>query len=328
VNRSNSTSLVALSDKVSSLPGRHRKALNWFVINRGTEQPWPSPLVDGTLLASKAKGIYKPAWTKYALSIRQSMDGPYLDMEPVYRDDGTWIYAYYQENDDPAARDVEYTNLGLLDCMRDHTPIGVLRQVSRKPKARYYVMGLALVTWWDAGYFYIEGFAEDGLARIGGFRTSTEYHVKRQENLCDHSGVFSSDNIVDARHRAMKSLVIRRGQPVFRKQLLELYHCCCAISHCRVEQALEAAHIIPYLGDRTNKCRNGLLLRADVHTLFDLGFVAVRPADYTIIVSENLRNTEYWRYGGSKLNLPANKTHWPDKDALQWHIDRTDLCKV
>ena len=55
------------------LPARHRSALSWFEEHAGTVQRWPAPLSDETLLASKAKGIYKPRWSEYALSVRQSL---------------------------------------------------------------------------------------------------------------------------------------------------------------------------------------------------------------------------------------------------------------
>lgn len=76
-----------LDELIARLPERHRIALEWFATRAGTEHPWPNPLPNGTLLASKAKGIFKPRWTKYALSVRQSLGGPYPDREPVRRPD-------------------------------------------------------------------------------------------------------------------------------------------------------------------------------------------------------------------------------------------------
>jgi len=67
----------------------------------------------------------------------------------VLRTDGTWLYAYFQENDDPNARDQEFTNRALMSCLRDRVPVGVMRQVSLKPDVCYRVLGLALVTGWD-----------------------------------------------------------------------------------------------------------------------------------------------------------------------------------
>lgn len=149
------------------LPTRHKTALEWFIRKQGEEQPWPQPLVYGgeeiTHLATKAKGIYKPKWSQYALSVRQVLDGPYADREPVFRRDGTWRYEYFQENVDPLDRDEEFTNKGLLACWQDRVPIGVMRQTSRKPKVRYMILGVALVAGWEVGYFLLEGFSNDGI---------------------------------------------------------------------------------------------------------------------------------------------------------------------
>jgi hypothetical protein len=120
---------------------------------------WPAPLSDGTILATRAKGIYKPNWTKYALSVRQTLNSPYHDSAPSIRPDGTWSYSYYQENSNPMDRDLAYTNRALLACYEDRIPVGVMRQISIKPQVRYHVVGLALVTKWEAGYFYLEGFS-------------------------------------------------------------------------------------------------------------------------------------------------------------------------
>src|SRR5690348_2491081 len=99
---------------ISDLPEIHALALQWFVDNCGTEQLWPQPLKGSILLASKAKGIYKPKWSEYALSIRHSIQSPYKDRLPSVQQNGEWTYLYFQENTDISARDKEYTNRGLL----------------------------------------------------------------------------------------------------------------------------------------------------------------------------------------------------------------------
>ena len=128
-------------------------------------QPWPAPLPDGTLLASKAQGIYKPNWTKYALSVRQSLSGPYPDQEPLRRADGSWVYLYTEEASHPRSRDSDYANRSPRACLDDRIPVGVIRQVSKRPRSRYDVMGLALVVGKSEGYFCLEGFASDGRIR-------------------------------------------------------------------------------------------------------------------------------------------------------------------
>lgn len=85
---------------------------------------------------------------------------------------------------------------------------------------------------------------------------------------------FDPAMIEDGRERVAREIAIRRGQAGFRNQLLEAYGCC-AMSGCTVASALEAAHIMPYQGPGTNHPSNGLLLRADLHTLFDLGLLSV-----------------------------------------------------
>jgi putative restriction endonuclease len=91
-------------DLLKKLPARHQEARRWFLLNRGTIQRWPAPILgrDGeSLLASRPKGIYKPHWSPYALSVRQSLKSFYLDQDPIYRPDGLWCFAYFQERADP-----------------------------------------------------------------------------------------------------------------------------------------------------------------------------------------------------------------------------------
>lgn len=146
----------SLEAVLARLPERHRRALSWFAEREGHEVPWPQPLPDGTLLACRPKGIYKPAWSKYTLSVRESLDRSYPDEEPIVRPDGSWTYRYFQENLSAKARDKEFTNASLLACTEDSVPVGVFRQVARKPKPRYHVLGIAFVRGWREGFFELE----------------------------------------------------------------------------------------------------------------------------------------------------------------------------
>jgi predicted restriction endonuclease len=86
---------------------------------------------------------------------------------------------------------------------------------------------------------------------------------------------FNPSDIQDARDKVARLVSKRRGQPEFQRKLLDAYNSKCAMSQCDAIPALEAAHIIPYKGPETNHISNGLLLRADLHTLFDLCHIAV-----------------------------------------------------
>jgi putative restriction endonuclease len=146
-----------LNQLFSGLPPRHRAALSWFKDRAGEHVSWPGPLPDGTLLVSKAKAIYKPEWMSYALSIRENLKSPYRDEIPTVAIDGSWVYRYFQENEQVSMRDSEYTNRGLMECINSRVPVGVLRQVSAKPSSKYQIYGLGVVTSWDNGFFTIEG---------------------------------------------------------------------------------------------------------------------------------------------------------------------------
>lgn len=150
-----------------NLSVEHRKALQWFWSNRGQQVAWKTiqwqaNQSDGFRLVTQAKGIYKPRYTDYALSVRTLWDGPYPDKEVEFRKDGSWVCDYFQENPDPALRDKEATNRGLMKCLEDRMPVGMLIKGTARPGVIYEVAGLGLVLGWTDGYFRIEGFSTDG----------------------------------------------------------------------------------------------------------------------------------------------------------------------
>lgn len=111
-----------------------------------------------------------------------------------------------------------------------------------------------------------------------------------------------SDNARDARERIIAAITLRRGQPKFRRQLLDAYEGRCAITGCDAEAALEASHIIPYGGEHSNTLENGILLRADIHTLFDLNLITIDPTRMTVILAPELEDTVYSELKGLRLD--------------------------
>jgi len=130
---------------------------------------------------------------------------------------------------------------------------------------------------------------------------------------------FNPDDIEDARERIARTIAQRRGQQAFRDALLAAYGGRCAISGCTVVDVLEAAHIVPYRGSATNVVSNGLLLRADIHILFDCSLIAIDPDKMTIVISSSLQNSGYRQLGGRALRLPAVPAHKPNRKALEQH---------
>ena len=122
--------------------------------------------------------------------------------------------------------------------------------------------------------------------------------------------------MTDEREKKLREIVERRGQPDFRKKLIAAYSGRCAVTGCDAEAALEAAHIVPYIGPKSNHVTNGLLLRADIHTLFDLDLIGIDPKSMEICVALTLKATVYSEFDGQKVLRPANATDIPNQGAL------------
>jgi len=123
-------------------------------------------------------------------------------------------------------------------------------------------------------------------------------------------------SVADERERAMRAICIRRGQPAFRAALLAAYGGRCAITDCDIEDALEAAHISPYSGLSSDHVCNGLLLRADIHTLFDCGLLAFDPKTRQVVLADRLRGSDYAHLAGQVLREPSDPAHRPSSLCL------------
>ncbi|MDO6455607.1 HNH endonuclease [Celeribacter halophilus] len=132
---------------------------------------------------------------------------------------------------------------------------------------------------------------------------------------------FDPTDITDAREKVLRAIAQRRGQKKFRRMLLKAYKSSCAISQTSVEEVLEAAHITPYLGEDTNTISNGLLLRTDLHTLFDLFLIKINPESLQVEVAPSLASTPYWRYNQQRIHLPAKSSDHPSALALAQHYN-------
>lgn len=116
----------------------------------------------------------------------------------------------------------------------------------------------------------------------------------------------------------------REGQGAFRTRLLDAYAGRCAITGEHTEIVLDAAHIQPYLGPRSNHVQNGLLLTKEFHALFDQGYVTVTP-EHEVRVSPRLKSEwkngrRYYPHHGQRLLvLPGATENRPSAEVLAWH---------
>jgi putative restriction endonuclease len=117
----------------------------------------------------------------------------------------------------------------------------------------------------------------------------------------------------------------RLGQRSFQAVVLAAYHRRCAITGTAIAPVLQAAHTRPVSEGGEHRIDNGLLLRSDVHTLFDQGYLAVDPR-YRLQVSPRLRadfgnGQQYYAQQGQEITLPEVRANRPEREFLQWHLD-------
>jgi putative restriction endonuclease len=120
---------------------------------------------------------------------------------------------------------------------------------------------------------------------------------------------------------------MRLGQGAFRATVMEAYDKRCAISGEKTLPVLDAAHIKPYAEAGPSVIGNGLLLRSDLHTLFDKHYLTVNADNLVIEVSPRIRKEfsngkEYYRFHGQALNRPKDKAALPAQQFLQYHNER------
>jgi len=130
-----------------------------------------------------------------------------------------------------------------------------------------------------------------------------------------------------ARFGEPQLILPRLGQGAFRVLVTDIYQRRCAVTGERTLPALEAAHIRPYGDGGEHEARNGILLRRDVHSLFDAGYVTVTP-ELRFEVSRRIREEfengkHYYALHGQRISTPAEIGQRPDPTALAWHNEHS-----
>src|SRR5690606_5402424 len=115
----------------------------------------------------------------------------------------------------------------------------------------------------------------------------------------------------------------------FRLRVTDSYEWRCAISGERTLPILDAAHIKAYEAGGDHSPSNGLLLRTDIHRLFDLGYVTIGP-DLRFEASRRLRadfdnGRHYCELQGAPMRLPGREDALPSREALEWHRENRYL---
>jgi putative restriction endonuclease len=141
----------------------------------------------------------------------------------------------------------------------------------------------------------------------------------------DVLGDMPAEELAATRYGPPTLVIPRRGQGTFRVAVTEAYQRACAVTQEHSLPALEAAHIKPFGEDGPHAVSNGLLLRSDLHRLFDRGYITVTP-DCKLEVHAKLKEhfnngKSYYPLHGRPLVVPRSIGQRPDPKLLQWHND-------
>jgi putative restriction endonuclease len=160
--------------------------------------------------------------------------------------------------------------------------------------------------------------------------TLLDFAARLEADACPPVLCEASSSIIDERRRVLREIALRRGQAKFRNQLIKRYGAKCQISQCSFPGLVEAAHIRPYATTGNNCESNGVLLRSDLHTLFDLGMLAVSPDTLRVALHPSALSAGYGLY--ENVPLDTNGSPGPDRSALveRWELFRSTLaeCKA
>jgi len=275
-------------------------------------------------------GIFKPAWSEYALSIVIRTTSQYEERdEVIFLDDGRWLMTYSPRSGGMQIAD----NRALVRCLDDRVPIGVFRQLTDKTDRRhgstYRVLGLGLATGYDAqrDVFIVESAdyaaIESVISTIA--NEVDRYEVQLYAQVMNEFLPFVREDSVtytttsQKRDRAFREIVVRE------------YGYSCAVCGMRfrwkgVTEAT-AAHIIPKHKRGTDDPRNGLALCHNHHWAFDANLFSLTD-DYKIMLAPGIHEADSRNYPlieleGRPILLPSNETLMPHVDAVRWHRRNT-----
>jgi putative restriction endonuclease len=141
----------------------------------------------------------------------------------------------------------------------------------------------------------------------------------------DDADVTDAADVLDEREHRHYGIRLRRGRKVLRSELIRRYGLRCMISGCEVGALLEAACIPPHSAPKFNNPTNALLLRSDLHTLFDLNLIAVDPERLVAAVHPDLTDAYYRQFHGTPLLLGGGRG--PNRRALlvRWKSYQANL---
>ena len=319
------------------VPPEFLVAYDWFQSMEGKTIPRlprgnDAPSLSTQIKLAAMRGIHSPNYTelssrgagkaKYALSVytaagkrgKYSVNSIYDDQDVIYRPDGTWVLEYCAQKPVPGRKETDRSNSHLMNNLADGVPVAVMVGM---PEGGYIVMGLAYVERFDpvTGMFSLHGPVS---AERNGYQFDSEIAFEDLTEA-EREILRQADEGADERVRVLAETVKRERQEVFRYELISAYEGSCAVTGFATQEVLQAAHIDPYRGVKSQIVTNGMLLRSDIHLLYDSHLLTVLPDSFKIQVSEAVRDKAYQDLDGCTIRLPKNKGQRPSEKLLELH---------
>jgi hypothetical protein len=245
---------------------------------------------------NKVIELAEPFRKKWRLSKRNIATGVNFQGKNKARNEThTLISLYNSDVDHPGSIEVAFKVEGIANLFgKTQSDIaGWIRYAEKEigqyatPKTTFCYRRIALLN--------VEQFA-DFLKSFDEFLLGTT--ISLEKAVPNIKNTFVVDELI------MSQIRTRRGQQEFREKLFEVYGYKCAFTGCTAKDALEAAHIIPHAEQQSYDLRNGLLLRADIHTLFDLYLLSINPESGNICIAESIKSS-YSELDGKPVMLPS-----------------------
>ena len=316
------------------VPPEYLYAYDWFQEHEGDTFPWlpmgdHAPDLPVSIKLARQSGIHTPSYnslkskgagkSRYVLLVHSegsasSPNSPYPDMDVVRRSDGTWTFDYCAHRPTPGKVVSQSYTGDMMNNLHDGIPVAVY---VRYPGIGYINYGLAYVERYDAftDMFTLHGPVSAEASNVD-FCSVVPYELLTEEE----KQIFRAADDGDDRKRVLAEQVRREKQGEFRQALLEAYSGSCAATGVDVPEVLQAAHIDPYRGKKSQVVTNGMLLRADIHLLYDAHLLTVLPEKNIIRVNKQLGSSFYSQFDGHQIQVPKNPLLRPNDELLEMHM--------
>lgn len=317
---------LSLQRAEALVPPEFAAAYRWYQERTGEHLealPIGSYAPDLPIKLARESGIHSPDYRKlpsrgdgkpkYALSVHSQGQQRYADKDVIEREDGTWILDYCAHRTVEGKQVQTYYNENMMNCLNDGVPIAVM---VKDPNGGYKNLGLAFIEEYNAD---TDIFTLHGPVTVENEREGFFSFIQPQDLTPRDRKIFEEWDQTDERTRTKVDQVIRERQSVFHDRVSKAYEGACAVTQIDVPTVLQAAHIDPYRGRKSQVVTNGVLLRMDIHRLYDENLLAIDPDGNVLRISERLSTTPYAKYDGRRIDVPRDPLCRPDENLLDMH---------